>query len=156
MPGAYRLVEIVGFEPMTSRMQFTRSQLRYTVSYFLSMPNAYISGISLIIHYVIRGIAKKTGLKITFFSPVFSSFSTQKPLHLVSMTFDFFSLPLYVIIITASTCLDYIKRIPRRYGSPLGELHTLPICITLLSNSPKVLSNASIIFNFQTFLLHPK
>ena len=100
---AYHLVEIVGFEPMTFRMQFTRSQLRYTVSYFLSLPNAYISGISLIINYVSLGIAKKAGLKITFFNPIFSSFFTHKPLHLVFMTFDYFSLPLYVIIITAST-----------------------------------------------------
>lgn len=82
-----------------------RSQLRYTVSYFLSMPNAYITGISLIIPYVIRGRAKKTGPIIEFFSLIFCSFFAQKPLHLVVTAFYFLSLPRYVIIFTVSTCV---------------------------------------------------
>lgn len=110
----------------------------------------------LYLSYVIRGRAKKTGLKIAFFSPVFCSFFVQNPLHIVVQPIYFFSLPQYVIIITASTCLDFIKRIPRRYGYPLADSILYRYVLRFFSNSPKVLSNTSIIFNFQTFLLHPK
>jgi hypothetical protein len=83
-----------------------RSQLRYTVSYFLSIPNAYLIDIFLVISYVIRGRAKKTGLKIAFFSPVFCSFFSQKSLYVVVYALFLSPLPQYVIIITASTCLE--------------------------------------------------
>lgn len=53
--------------------------------------------------YVIRGRAKKAGLKIAFFSPIFCSFFGQKPLYVVVYTLFFLFKPQYVIIITAST-----------------------------------------------------
>jgi len=56
--------------------------------------------------YVIYKTLQKTGPKNAVFGPVFCSFFTPKPLHIVVDLPHFPSEPQYVIIITHSTCLE--------------------------------------------------